>query len=268
MAVHETRAWLTLAHRQSRSGAARGLLAVWLQLAMRPETGRGQVTGRRRPRRQPVGPRPGRAVWHLPWPGVGSVAVSDRELVVLGTASRAPTRSRNHNGYLLLWDGEGLLFDPGGGTQFIMDTWLYDAALELADGADMVVCKSTLRRHRSQAGPPVRAPGRRVPRSHPGRIAGAVCLLISPKLRVSPNATSRTTASSSPRKQRPRSAGQSRWLMIWTGSRYHPGIPRPLSRPAPDPTIAWVNSAANANARLAPDRSGTEKRQGVVGPSL
>jgi ribonuclease Z len=74
------------------------------------------VTGRRRPRRQPVGPRPGRAVWHLPWPGVGSVAVSDRELVVLGTASRAPTRSRNHNGYLLLWDGEGLLFDPAGDT--------------------------------------------------------------------------------------------------------------------------------------------------------
>jgi len=43
--------------------------------------------------------------------------VSERELVVLGTASQAPTRSRNHNGYLLLWDGEGLLFDPGEGTQ-------------------------------------------------------------------------------------------------------------------------------------------------------
>jgi ribonuclease Z len=40
-----------------------------------------------------------------------------RELVVLGTASQAPTRQRNHNGYLLLWDGEGLLFDPGEGTQ-------------------------------------------------------------------------------------------------------------------------------------------------------
>jgi ribonuclease Z len=50
-------------------------------------------------------------------PGVGSVAVSDRQLVVLGTASQAPTRSRNHNGHLLLWDGEGLLFDPGEGTQ-------------------------------------------------------------------------------------------------------------------------------------------------------
>ena len=40
-----------------------------------------------------------------------------RELVVLGTASQAPTRHRNHNGYLLRWDGEGLLFDPGEGTQ-------------------------------------------------------------------------------------------------------------------------------------------------------
>jgi ribonuclease Z len=43
--------------------------------------------------------------------------VSNRELVVLGTASQAPTRSRNHNGYFLRWDGEGLLFDPGEGTQ-------------------------------------------------------------------------------------------------------------------------------------------------------
>ena len=43
--------------------------------------------------------------------------MSDRELVVLGTASQAPTRRRNHNGYLLRWDGEGLLFDPGEGTQ-------------------------------------------------------------------------------------------------------------------------------------------------------
>ena len=40
-----------------------------------------------------------------------------RELVVLGTASQVPTRTRNHNGYLLLWDGQGLLFDPGEGTQ-------------------------------------------------------------------------------------------------------------------------------------------------------
>ena len=40
-----------------------------------------------------------------------------REFVVLGTASQVPTRTRNHNGYVLLWDGEGLLFDPGEGTQ-------------------------------------------------------------------------------------------------------------------------------------------------------
>ena len=39
--------------------------------------------------------------------------MSQRELVVLGTASQVPTRHRNHNGYLLRWDGEGLLFDPG-----------------------------------------------------------------------------------------------------------------------------------------------------------
>ncbi len=43
--------------------------------------------------------------------------MSIRELVVLGTASQVPTRHRNHNGYLLRWDGEGLLFDPGEGTQ-------------------------------------------------------------------------------------------------------------------------------------------------------
>jgi ribonuclease Z len=43
--------------------------------------------------------------------------VSNRELVVLGTSSQAPTRSRNHNGYFLRWDAEGLLFDPGEGTQ-------------------------------------------------------------------------------------------------------------------------------------------------------
>ncbi len=43
--------------------------------------------------------------------------MSDRELVILSTASQAPTRRRNHDGYLLLWDGEGLLFDPGEGTQ-------------------------------------------------------------------------------------------------------------------------------------------------------
>lgn len=40
-----------------------------------------------------------------------------RELVVLGTASQVPTRYRNHNGYLLRWDDEAFLFDPGEGTQ-------------------------------------------------------------------------------------------------------------------------------------------------------
>lgn len=36
---------------------------------------------------------------------------------MLGTASQAPTRYRNHNGYLLRWDGRSILFDPGEGTQ-------------------------------------------------------------------------------------------------------------------------------------------------------
>ncbi len=49
-----------------------------------------------------------------PPPGWGS---SGRQLVVLGTASQAPTRRRNHNGYLLRFDGFGVLFDPGEGTQ-------------------------------------------------------------------------------------------------------------------------------------------------------
>lgn len=40
-----------------------------------------------------------------------------RELIVLGTASQVPTRQRNHNGYVLRWDGEGILFDPGEGSQ-------------------------------------------------------------------------------------------------------------------------------------------------------
>jgi ribonuclease Z len=43
--------------------------------------------------------------------------MSERELVVLGTASQAPTRHRNHNGALLRWDGAAILFDPGEGTQ-------------------------------------------------------------------------------------------------------------------------------------------------------
>ena len=34
-----------------------------------------------------------------------------------GRRARRRRRHRNHNGYLLRWDGEGILFDPGEGTQ-------------------------------------------------------------------------------------------------------------------------------------------------------
>lgn len=40
-----------------------------------------------------------------------------RELFVLGTASQVPTRHRSHNSFFLRWDREGILFDPGEGTQ-------------------------------------------------------------------------------------------------------------------------------------------------------
>ena len=40
-----------------------------------------------------------------------------RELIILGTASQVPTRYRNHNAYVLRWDDEMILFDPGEGTQ-------------------------------------------------------------------------------------------------------------------------------------------------------
>jgi ribonuclease Z len=43
--------------------------------------------------------------------------MSVRELVVLGTSSAVPTRRRNHNGYFLRWGDQGVLFDPGEGTQ-------------------------------------------------------------------------------------------------------------------------------------------------------
>ena len=43
--------------------------------------------------------------------------MSKRELIILGCASQAPTRNRNHGAYLLFWEDEGLLFDPGEGTQ-------------------------------------------------------------------------------------------------------------------------------------------------------
>jgi ribonuclease Z len=40
-----------------------------------------------------------------------------RELVILGSASQVPTRHRNHNGYLVRFDEEVVLIDPGEGTQ-------------------------------------------------------------------------------------------------------------------------------------------------------
>lgn len=43
--------------------------------------------------------------------------MSARELIVLGTASQAPTRYRAHNSYALRWDDQLVLFDPGEGTQ-------------------------------------------------------------------------------------------------------------------------------------------------------
>ncbi len=43
--------------------------------------------------------------------------MSIRELVILGTSSQQPTRFRNHGAYLFRWNNEGLLFDPGEGTQ-------------------------------------------------------------------------------------------------------------------------------------------------------
>lgn len=43
--------------------------------------------------------------------------MSVRDLTILGCSSQQPTRMRNHGAYLLRWNGEGLLFDPGEGTQ-------------------------------------------------------------------------------------------------------------------------------------------------------
>jgi ribonuclease Z len=40
-----------------------------------------------------------------------------RELIVLGTSAQVPTRARNQNGYLLRWDDDAILFDPGEGAQ-------------------------------------------------------------------------------------------------------------------------------------------------------
>lgn len=43
--------------------------------------------------------------------------MSVRDLTILGCSSQQPTRFRNHGAYLLRWNEEGLLFDPGEGTQ-------------------------------------------------------------------------------------------------------------------------------------------------------
>lgn len=43
--------------------------------------------------------------------------MSIRDLTILGCSSQQPTRFRNHGAYLLRWNDEGLLFDPGEGTQ-------------------------------------------------------------------------------------------------------------------------------------------------------
>lgn len=43
--------------------------------------------------------------------------MSVRDLTILGSSSQQPTRARNHGAYLLRCHGEGLLFDPGEGTQ-------------------------------------------------------------------------------------------------------------------------------------------------------
>lgn len=40
-----------------------------------------------------------------------------RDIVILGCSSQQPTRMRNHGAYLVRWNDEGLLFDPGEGTQ-------------------------------------------------------------------------------------------------------------------------------------------------------
>ena len=43
--------------------------------------------------------------------------MSVRDLTILGCSSQQPTRFRNHGAYLLRWNEEGFLFDPGEGTQ-------------------------------------------------------------------------------------------------------------------------------------------------------
>jgi len=43
--------------------------------------------------------------------------VSAHDLIILGCSSQQHTRTRNHGAYLVRWNTEGLLFDPGEGTQ-------------------------------------------------------------------------------------------------------------------------------------------------------
>lgn len=43
--------------------------------------------------------------------------MSVRDITILGCSSQQPTRFRNHGAYLFRWNDEGLLFDPGEGTQ-------------------------------------------------------------------------------------------------------------------------------------------------------
>ncbi len=40
-----------------------------------------------------------------------------KDLIILGCSSQQPTRRRNHGAYLVRWNEEGFLFDPGEGTQ-------------------------------------------------------------------------------------------------------------------------------------------------------
>lgn len=43
--------------------------------------------------------------------------MSVRDIIILGCSSQQPTRFRNHGAYLIRWNEEGLLLDPGEGTQ-------------------------------------------------------------------------------------------------------------------------------------------------------
>lgn len=43
--------------------------------------------------------------------------MSDKDVIILGCSSQQPTRRRNHGAYLFRWNEEGMLFDPGEGTQ-------------------------------------------------------------------------------------------------------------------------------------------------------